>query len=45
MIQSPRAILCSMFGLPWLACVKRPRTPRSTWSRLTVFIQFVMTAR
>src|SRR5688500_5707496 len=34
-----------MCGLPWLACVNRPRTPRSTWSRLTVLIQLVMTAR
>jgi DivIVA domain-containing protein len=42
MIQSPRAILRNIFGLPWLAWVKRPLTPRSTWSRLTVFIHVVM---
>ena len=29
-----------MCGLPWFACVNRPRTPRPTWLRLTVLIQF-----
>jgi hypothetical protein len=42
MIQSPLAILRNMCGLPWVAWVKRPRTPRWTWSRLTVFIHVVM---
>src|SRR6201991_1836431 len=45
MIQSPLAIFFNMCGLPGLACVKRPCTPRLTWSRLTVLIQFVLMKR